>query len=135
MWVHQGVPAARRLEETAEQVAAPYRTWILVVEDGHPGRRAWQLQPERGPRRRLPPGTLASGNHSNRRPPPESLNVLGDTKIDCFEHFWQASGREAARLCYPPTAPSGQMQQCPVPRVSLGAARRRMPASMLDAMT
>ena len=34
-------------------------------------------------------------------------------KIDCFEHFRQPSGREAAPLCYPPTAPSGQMQQCP----------------------
>jgi hypothetical protein len=59
-----------------------------------------------------PGGTVASGDHSNRRPPPESLNAIGDAKIDCFEHFWQPSGREAAPLWYPPTAPSGQMQQC-----------------------
>jgi hypothetical protein len=58
-------------------------------------------------------GTVASGDHSNRRPPPESLNAIGDARIDCFERFWQPSGREAAPLCYPPTAPSGQMQQCP----------------------
>jgi ABC-type xylose transport system permease subunit len=57
-------------------------------------------------------GTVASGVQSNRRPPPESLNAIGDAKIGCFEHFWQSSGREAAPLCYPPTAPSGQMQQC-----------------------
>ena len=57
-------------------------------------------------------GTVASGDHSNRRPPPESLNAIGDARIDCFEHFWQPSRREAAPLCYPPTAPSGQMQQC-----------------------
>ena len=57
-------------------------------------------------------GTVASGVQSNRRPPPESLNAIGDARIDCFEHFWQSSGREAAPLCYPPTAPSGQMQQC-----------------------
>jgi hypothetical protein len=58
-------------------------------------------------------GTVASGVHSNRRPPPASLNAIGDAGIDCFEHFWQPSGREAAPHCYPPTAPSGQMQQCP----------------------
>jgi hypothetical protein len=34
-----------------------------------------------------PEGTVASGDHSNRRPPPESLNAIGDTRIDCFEHF------------------------------------------------
>jgi hypothetical protein len=32
-------------------------------------------------------GTVASGDHSNRRPPPESLNAIGEAKIDCFEHF------------------------------------------------
>ena len=32
-------------------------------------------------------GTVASGYHSNRRPPPESLNAIGDARIDCFEHF------------------------------------------------
>jgi hypothetical protein len=32
-------------------------------------------------------GTVASGDHSNRRPPPESLNAIGDARIDCFEHF------------------------------------------------
>ena len=26
------------------------------------------------------------------------LNAIGDAKIDCFEHFWQPSGREAALL-------------------------------------
>ena len=57
-------------------------------------------------------GTVASGDHSNRRPLPESLNAIGDARIDCFEHFWQTFGRKAAPLCYPPTAPSGQMQQC-----------------------
>jgi hypothetical protein len=43
-----------------------------------------------------PAGTVASGVHSNRRPPLESLNAIGDARIDCFEHFWQPSGREAA---------------------------------------
>jgi hypothetical protein len=57
--------------------------------------------------------TVASGDHSNRRSPPESLNAIGDAKIDCFEHFWPPPGRAAAPLCYPPTPPSGQMQQCP----------------------
>ena len=33
-------------------------------------------------------GTVASGDHSNRRPLPEALNAIGDAKIDCFEHFW-----------------------------------------------
>jgi hypothetical protein len=43
-------------------------------------------------------------------------NAIGDAKIDCFEHFWQPSGQEAAPLCYPPTAPSGQMQRhCCIP--------------------
>ena len=70
-------------------------------------------------------GTVASGDHSNRRPPPESLNAIGDAKIDCFEHFWQPSGREAAPLCYPPTAPSGQMQQCPRRRSPRTQQRRR----------
>jgi hypothetical protein len=32
-------------------------------------------------------GTVASGDHSNRRPPPEPLNAIGDAGIDCFEHF------------------------------------------------
>jgi Domain of unknown function (DUF1918) len=58
-------------------------------------------------------GTVASGDHSNRRPPLESLNALGDARIGCFEHFRQPSRREATPLCYPLTAPSGQMQQCP----------------------
>jgi hypothetical protein len=31
-------------------------------------------------------------------PPPESLNAIGDARIDCFEHFWQPSGREAAHF-------------------------------------
>ena len=31
-----------------------------------------------------------------------------------FEHFRQPSGRETAPLCYPPAAPLGQMQQCPL---------------------
>jgi hypothetical protein len=44
--------------------------------------------------------------------PLQSLNAIDDAKIDFFEHFWQPSGWEAAPLCYPPTAPSGQMQQC-----------------------
>ena len=57
-------------------------------------------------------GTDASGDYSSWRPPPESLNAIGDAKIACFEHFWEPSGREAAPLCYPPTALSGQMQQC-----------------------
>jgi hypothetical protein len=34
-----------------------------------------------------PNGTVASGDHSNRRPPPEPLNAIGDARIDCFEHF------------------------------------------------
>jgi hypothetical protein len=29
-------------------------------------------------------GTVASGVQSNRRPPPESLNAIGDARIDCF---------------------------------------------------
>jgi hypothetical protein len=33
-------------------------------------------------------GTVASGDHAIRRPPPESLNAIGDARIDCFEHFW-----------------------------------------------
>jgi hypothetical protein len=49
-----------------------------------------------------PDGTVASGDYSNRRPPLESLNAIGDARIDCFEHFWQPSGRGAAPLCYPP---------------------------------
>jgi hypothetical protein len=32
-------------------------------------------------------GTVASGDHSNRRPSPESLNAISDARIDCFEHF------------------------------------------------
>ena len=32
-------------------------------------------------------GTVVSGDHPNRRPPPESLNAIGDARIDCFEHF------------------------------------------------
>ena len=32
-------------------------------------------------------GTVASSDHPNRRPPPESLNAIGDARIDCFEHF------------------------------------------------
>jgi hypothetical protein len=32
-------------------------------------------------------GTVASGDHSNRRPPPESLIAISDARIDCFEHF------------------------------------------------
>jgi hypothetical protein len=32
-------------------------------------------------------GTAASGDHSNRRPPPESLNAIGDARIDWFGHF------------------------------------------------
>jgi hypothetical protein len=35
----------------------------------------------------LPRSTVASGDHSNRRPPPESLNAIGDARIDSFEHF------------------------------------------------
>jgi hypothetical protein len=27
-------------------------------------------------------GTVASGDHSNRRPPPEPLNAIGDARID-----------------------------------------------------
>jgi hypothetical protein len=57
-------------------------------------------------------GTVASGDHSHRRPPPEDLNAIRMPRIDRFEHFWQPSGRESAPLCYPPVAPSGQMQQC-----------------------
>jgi catechol 2,3-dioxygenase-like lactoylglutathione lyase family enzyme len=41
-------------------------------------------------------------DHSNRRPPPESLNAIGDGRIDCFEGFWPPSGLEAAPRCYPP---------------------------------
>jgi hypothetical protein len=30
---------------------------------------------------------LRGADHSNRRPPPEPLNVISDARIDCFEHF------------------------------------------------
>jgi hypothetical protein len=34
------------IEETAEQVAALHRTWVILGEDDPPGRRAWRWQPE-----------------------------------------------------------------------------------------
>jgi hypothetical protein len=47
-------------------------------------------------------GTVASGDHRPRRPPPEPLNVAFDCGIDRFEHFLQLSlGGEAPRVCIP----------------------------------
>jgi hypothetical protein len=104
------------------------RRWRFLAPRAVPGPGGWRRAASGG---RRPVPTLPAcgpmplcrqsrcrgrelGDHSNWRPPPESLNAIGDAKIDCFEHFWQPSGREAAPLCYPPTAPSGQMQQCPL---------------------
>ena len=42
MWVPKGVHAAVGSEESAEQVAALQYAWILLAEDGQPGRRAWR---------------------------------------------------------------------------------------------
>ena len=39
MWVPNGVHAAVGSEESAEQVAALHYAWILLAEDGQPGRR------------------------------------------------------------------------------------------------
>ena len=41
-------------------------------------------------------GTVASGDHRPRRPPPEPLNVASDRGIDHFEHFLQLFGRGSA---------------------------------------
>jgi hypothetical protein len=46
----------------------------VTMTCGPPSVRTWE-------------GTVASGDHSNRRPPPESLNAISDARIDCFEHF------------------------------------------------
>jgi hypothetical protein len=56
-------------------------------------------------------GTVASGDHCPRRPPPESLIDPPMLGIDHFEHFLQPSGRQATPLCYPSATPFAQMQQ------------------------
>jgi hypothetical protein len=43
-----------------------------------------------------PEGTVASGDHRPRRPPPEPLNVAFDRGIDRFEHVLQLFGRGSA---------------------------------------
>ena len=46
-------------------------------------------------------GTVASGDHSNRRPPPDPLNAISDARIDCFEHLRQPIGRECGSTLLP----------------------------------
>jgi hypothetical protein len=80
-----------RVEAATLLVERPERGGDDGLDVGEGGHRMQQRRTSLG-------GTVASGDHSNRRPPPESLNAISDAKIDSFEHFWQLSGREAAPL-------------------------------------
>jgi peptidoglycan hydrolase-like protein with peptidoglycan-binding domain len=69
-----------------------------------------------------------------RRPRPEPLNAIGAARIDCFEHFRQPFDGKAALLCYPPAAPSGQMQQCRLPTLRKGQHSGEPPVERLQFM-
>jgi hypothetical protein len=94
----------------------PGGDWCVYAEGVVGGRRrgdhAHDARPEIEPKRAIATvvdgvkgsvgGTVASGDHRPRRPPPEPLNVAFDRGIDRFEHFLQLSlGGEAPRVCIP----------------------------------
>src|SRR4029453_2197213 len=78
--VHGPAVARRRRRPGRNAALLPAR--LATAHHGRPGLGAGRQ------RRGAVTGTVASGDHAIRRPPPESLNAIGDARIDCFEHFW-----------------------------------------------